>query len=71
MPCVQGGVAQVLPANSSDEKEDQMIAKALEEWLLMKGFAEELPGYGHATAHEIAEAMVSNGWFGSVHRSDS
>ena len=31
-------------------------------WLLERGFGEELRGYGHATAEEIAEALVDAGW---------
>lgn len=31
----------------------------LAKWLLDKGYAEERPGYGHVSAEELAEALMT------------
>ena len=31
----------------------------LAKWLLDRGFAEEKPGYGHVSAEELADALLS------------
>lgn len=36
------------------------MKEALTRWLLANGYGEELRGYGHATAEDIAEALLDN-----------
>jgi hypothetical protein len=45
-----------------------MNKDVLATWLLVHGFAEEVRGYGHVSADELAEALLE--WFNVSPRND-
>lgn len=42
----------------------RMIRDDFRDWLLDNGYAEEMPGYGHVTADDLADAVMAR-WFKS------